>query len=202
MTTQKNDHSPDELAEVLKNLDHVDWPAVWAGPPSPGQALDDWCTLFGWKPLPGERSLDVRTHTGQRLALYPLSGQIWAPVGVLATTFWNLRADDASENDEVLARVAEVWPTYEAAARSVLGEPTFSGAWDDPAFPEPPHERHWLKPRDLRLKRQSPYRLAVWDAKGPEDRITVLGVDLSVAPTSRTPRGALINLDCYPPEDR
>lgn len=202
MTTQKNEHSSDELAEVLKNLDHVDWPAVWAGPPSPGQALDDWCALFGWTPIPHERSLDVRTPSGQRLALYPATGRIWAPVQVLATTFWNLRADDPSENDAVLARAAEVWPAYEAAARSVLGEPAFSGAWDDPEFPEPPHEGHWLWPRDMRLKYQSPYRFAMWHPKGPEDRVTVLQVNLGIAPSSRSPRSALINLDCYPPESR
>ncbi|MFF7359225.1 hypothetical protein ACFZA1_42640 [Streptomyces filipinensis] len=202
MPTRKNDHSPEELAEVLKNLEHVDWPAIWAGPPGPGQALDDWCALFSWEPLPGERSLGVRTPTGQRLTLFPHTGQIWAPVSALATTFWHLRADDASENAEVLARAADVWPAYEAAARSVLGEPAYSGAWDDPAFPEPPHERHWLWPRDLRLQYRSPYRLAMWLPKGPEDRVTVLQVNLGVVPSEDIPRGALIDLDCFPPEDR
>ncbi|MFF3328769.1 hypothetical protein ACFYWX_04290 [Streptomyces sp. NPDC002888] len=200
MTTLKTERSPQQFTEELKELEHVDWPAVWVGPPSSGQALDDWCTLLGWRPVPSERTLSVETATGQQMALYPVVGGDWAPVASLSWTTWHLRADDPAENQTVLDRAAEAWTAYEAAARSVLGEPEFSGAWDDPAFPEPPHDGHWLMPRDLRLENQSPYRLAIWPASGPEGRVTVLWVNLGIAPLPGEKRGALIKVDCYPPE--
>ncbi|MEU2582813.1 hypothetical protein ABZ612_07590 [Streptomyces avermitilis] len=200
MTTLRIERTPEQLAEELKGLEHVDWPAVWAGPPSPGQALDDWCALFGWQPTSAERVLSVRSSTGQSIELSPVRSGGWAPVKQLGWTSWNLWADDPSENDEVLARAAEVWAAYEEAARTVLGEPAFSGAWDAPEFPEPPHERHWLMPRDLRLEDMDPYRLAMWPENGPEGRITVLTVNPGLAPVPGESRGVLIEVNCYPPE--
>ncbi len=201
MTTLRIDRSPEQLTEELRGLEHVDWPAVWAGPPSPGQALDDWCALFGWRPLAGERILSVHSATGQRMALYPVHSGGWAPVKNLNWTSWHLRADNADENYLVLERAAEAWSAFEAAARTVLGEPVFSGSWDDPAFPEPPIEHHWLVQREDRLEDQDPYRMAVWPAAGPEDRVTVLTVNLGITPLPGEKRGALINVNCYPPED-
>ncbi|MER6788409.1 hypothetical protein ABT330_28005 [Streptomyces sp. NPDC000658] len=200
MTTLRIERSPGQLAEELKALEHVDWPAVWAGPPNPGQALDDWCALFGWKPTSAERVLSVRTATGQDLGLYPVREAGWAPVKQLSWTSWDLWAEDTSENEEVLTRAAETWAACVAAARPVLGEPSFAGAWDDPAFPEPPHDRHWLMPRDLRMEDMDPYRMALWREGGPEGRITVLTVSLGSAPAPGELRSARINVDCYPPE--
>ncbi|MEU5334583.1 hypothetical protein AB0G51_14805 [Streptomyces asoensis] len=200
MTTLKTQRSPEQFTDELRGLEHVDWPSVWSGPPGYGQALDDWCTLMGWKAVPSERTLSIETVTGQHMALYPVIGGGWAPVASLSWTTWHLRADDPAENETVLERSAEMWTAYEAAARSVLGEPRFSGAWDDPAFPEPPSEGHWLMPRELRLENQSPYRLAIWPASGPEGRTTVLWVNLGLAPLAGEKRGALVKIDCYPPE--
>jgi hypothetical protein len=200
MTTLKIDRSPEQLAEELRGLEHADWPAVWAGPPNPGQALDDWCALFGWKPTSAERVLTVRSGTGQGFGLYPVREAGWAPVKQLSWTSWELWAEDPAENDEVLAQAAETWATYVAAARPVLGEPAFAGAWDDPTFPEPPHERHWLMPRDLRLEDTDPYRMAMWRPNTPEGRVTVLTVTLGPTPGPGGYRSARINVDCYPPE--
>lgn len=200
MTTLRIERSPEQLAEELRGLEHVDWPAVWAGPPNPGQALDDWCALFGWRPLAGERILSVHSATGQRIALYPVDGGGWAPVQNLNWTTWHLRADSAAENDLVLTQAAEAWTAFEAATRGVLGDPMFSGSWDDPGFPEPPHEHHWLAPREIRHEDMDPYRMAVWPAAGAEGRITVLTVNLGLTPLPGEPRGVLINVDCYPPE--
>lgn len=74
MPTFRIDEPPQRLAEELAGLEHVDWPAIWAGPPYPGPALNDWCALFGWKPLPQDRVLAVRTATGGRLSLQPVIG--------------------------------------------------------------------------------------------------------------------------------
>lgn len=200
MTTLKIERSPEQLTEELKGLEHVDWPAVWAGPPNPGQALDDWCALFGWQPTSAERVLTVRSGTGQSIELSPVRSAGWAPVKQLGWTSWNLWADDRSENDEVLARAAETWTAYVAAARTVLGDPAYAGAWDDPDFPEPPHERHWLMPRDLRLEDMDPYRMAMWRANAPEGRITALTVNLGPTPGPGGIRSALIEVNCYPPE--
>lgn len=200
MTTLRIDRSPEQLAEELRSLEHVDWPAVWAGPPSPGQALDDWCALFGWKPTSAERVLTVRSATGQSFELSPVREAGWAPIRQLGWTSWKLSADNVSENDEVLTRAADTWAAYVAAARPVLGEPAFAGAWDDPAFPEPPHDRHWLMPRDIRMEDMDPYRMALWRENGPEGRVTVLTVDLGPAPSPRGLRRPLIEVNCYPPE--
>ncbi|WP_215448055.1 hypothetical protein [Streptomyces sp. ATCC 21386] len=200
MTTLRIDRSPDQLAEELRGLEHVDWPAVWAGPPNPGQALDDWCALFGWKPTSAERVLTVRSATGQTFVLDPVREAGWAPIKQLGWTSWQQSADKVSENDEVLTQASEKWAAYLAAARPVLGEPAFAGAWDDPSFPEPPHDRHWLMPRDIRLEDMDPYRMAVWRESGPEGRITVLTVSLGAALEPGELRRALINVDCYPPE--
>ncbi|OQR63762.1 hypothetical protein B6E66_12530 [Streptomyces maremycinicus] len=200
MTTLRIDRSPQQLAEELEGLEHVDWPAVWAGPPNPGQALDDWCALFGWKPTSAERVLTVRSGTGQDLALFPVRSAGWAPVKQLSWTSWHMSADNASENDEVLTQAAETWAAYVEAARAVLGDPSYAGAWDDPAFPEPPHDRHWLMPSDLRLEDMDPYRMAIWREEGPEGHLTVLAVKPGSAQAPGALRRASIKVTCYPPE--
>ncbi|WP_329219476.1 hypothetical protein OG352_23255 [Streptomyces sp. NBC_01485] len=200
MTTLRIDRSPEQFAEELKGLEHVDWPAVWAGPPNPGQALDDWCALFGWKPTSAERVLTVRSGTGQDFALFPVRSAGWAPVKQLNWTSWQMSADDSSENDEVLTQAAETWTAYVGAARTVLGDPSYRGAWDDPAFPEPPHDRHWLVPSNLRLEDMDPYRLAIWRQGGPEGHITVLAVKPGSVGAPGALRRTMIKVTCYPPE--
>ncbi|MEE1763843.1 hypothetical protein [Streptomyces sp. SP18BB07] len=200
MTTPNINRSPEQLADELKGLEHVDWPAVWAGPPNPGQGLDDWCALFGWRPTSAERVLTVRTATGQEIELTPVREAGWAPVGQLGWTSWELWARNTDQNDEVLRQAAETWAAYVAALRPVLGEPAFAGAWDDPAFPEPPHDRHWLVPREDRLEDTDPYRMAMWREDGPEGRITVLTIDVGPALDPGELRSAVINVNCYPPE--
>ncbi|MEU9266214.1 hypothetical protein AB0E04_12285 [Streptomyces sp. NPDC048251] len=200
MTSLTIERSPEQLAEELKGLEHVDWPAVWAGPPNPGQALDDWCALFGWKPTSAERVLTVRSGTGQDFALFPVRSAGWAPVKQLSWTSWHMSADDSSENDEVLTQAAETWAAYVGAARTVLGDPSYAGAWDDPVFPEPPHDRHWLMPSDLRLEDMDPYRMAVWREEGPEGHVTVLAVKPGSVRAPGALRRTSIKVTCYPPE--
>ncbi|MCX5369116.1 hypothetical protein OG613_24530 [Streptomyces sp. NBC_00015] len=200
MTSLTIERSPEQLAEELRGLEHVDWPAVWAGPPNPGQALDDWCALFGWKPTSAERVLTVRSGTGQDFALFPVRSAGWAPVKQLSWTSWHMSADDPSENDEVLTQAAETWAAYVGAARTVLGDPSYAGAWDDPAFPEPPHDRHWLMPSDLRLEDMDPYRMAVWREAGPEGHVTVLAVKPGSVRAPGALRRTSIKATCYPPE--
>ncbi|MFM9457527.1 hypothetical protein ACSCB1_39855 [Streptomyces europaeiscabiei] len=201
MPTFRIDEPPQRLAEELAGLEHVDWPAIWAGPPYPGPALNDWCALFGWKPLPEDRVLSVRTATGGRLTLTPVVGGGWSPVRSLGWSTWHITASDADENDQVLETAAEVWPSYEAAAREVLGTPEFSGAWDSPAFPEPQGKSHWLLPREMRLRTRNPYRLAVWRGAGAEEPVVVLkAFSGGVSTRGVGLRGVVINVDCYPQE--
>lgn len=201
MPTMKIERTPQDLAAELAGLSHVDWPAIWAGPPNPGQPLDDWCALFGWRPTSFERVLSVRTPTGEKLYLYPVRSGGWSPVGNLSWSTWHLSADTQEENEAVLERGAEVWPAYEAAARGVLGTPEFSGAWDDPAFPEPQHDEHWLLPKDIRLEDRNPYRMAMWRDPSPEGPLTVMEL-YSGGVTNRGigKRGVMINVDFYPQE--
>ncbi|MFJ8507688.1 hypothetical protein [Streptomyces avermitilis] len=201
MPTTEIEESPQQLAAELAGLRHVDWPAVWAGPPNPGQALDDWCALFGWKPLAQDRVLAVRTPTGGRLSITPVTEGGWSPVKSLGWTAWHLRADASDENDRVLELAAAAWPAYEAAAREVLGEPEFSGAWDSPDFPEPPAGAHWLPSRERRLRTRNPHRFAVWRGAGPEEPVIVMEMfSGGVTPTGLGRRGVMINLDCHPQE--
>ncbi|MEU5244336.1 hypothetical protein AB0G81_09525 [Streptomyces asoensis] len=199
MPTFEIEDSPQHLAQELNGLEHVDWPAVWAGPPVPGQALDDWCALFGWKPLPKDRVLGVRTATGGRLTLTPVIGGGWSPVQSLGWTTWQLRADSAAENDRVLDETAAAWPRYEEAAREVLGAPAFSGAWDAPDFPEGPGR--WLPSRERRLRHRNPYRLALWRGTGPEKPVIVLeAFSGGVTPSGVGLRSVTLNVGCYPQE--
>ena len=201
MPTIQIDESPQRLAEELAGLEHVDWPAIWAGPPNPGPALNDWCALFGWKPLPQDRVLAVHTATGGRLNLTPVVEGGWSPVQSLRWTTWHLRAVDSSENDQMLEIAADAWPRYEAAARGILGTPEFSGAWDSPAFPEPQGADHWLPSRAMRLSDRDPYRLAVWRGASSEDPVITLQVlSGGVTPRGVGLRAVMISVACYPQE--
>jgi hypothetical protein len=201
MPTWEIEDAPHRLAEELTGLRHVDWPAVWAGPPVPGQALDDWCALFGWTPLATDRVLAVRTATGGRLTLTPVVEGGWSPVQSLDWTAWHLRADASEENDRVLETAAGAWPAYEAAAREVLGDPDFSGAWDAPGFPEPTGPGHWLPSRERRLRTRNPGRLALWRGGGPEEPAIALELfSGGVTPTGRGRRGVMIQVHCHPQE--
>ncbi|MZD22054.1 hypothetical protein [Streptomyces bottropensis] len=200
MATARSNRTPAQLADECRALERVHWPTVWAGPPAPGRPLEDWCAQFGWKPRSAEWVLDVTGSTGQGMALYPAQERGWAPVKLVSWTPWGLSADDTSENDAVLDRAADAWSAYEAALRPILGEPEYSGAWDDPGFPEPWHEHHWLMPRDLRLEDMCPYRMTIWRERHPEDRVTVLKVNLGPALEPGELRRPLINITCRPPE--
>lgn len=142
----------------------------------------------------------MRSGTGQDFALFPVRSAGWAPVKQLSWTSWHMSADDPSENDEVLTQAAETWAAYVGAARTVLGDPSYAGAWDDPAFPEPPHDRHWLMPSDLRLEDMDPYRMAVWREAGPEGHVTVLAVKPGSVRAPGALRRTSIKATCYPPE--
>ncbi|MBK3638015.1 hypothetical protein JHN52_35065 [Streptomyces sp. MBT97] len=186
------DRTPQELVTELRGLTHVDWPTVWSGPPYPGQGLDMWCAQFDWVPTSFERVLVVRTDTGGTFTLNNLAGS-WAPVTHVSHWVWGASAEAVDDNPAVLAEAARAWPLYLTAACSVLGEPTWEGAWEAEDFPENLGS-HDAGSREYRLAHQNPHRLAYWtpgDTTGP---LVVLEVLLKAGTASPTPRRGAANL--------
>ncbi|GAA0485487.1 hypothetical protein GCM10010361_57910 [Streptomyces olivaceiscleroticus] len=197
------EQSPDDMAEELRGLGYVDWPAVWSGPPMPGPSLDDWCALFSWRPISVERVLRVRTMSGTQLVLQPVRPGGWSPVSAAEYTVWHLTAGSPEEDELVLEEGAAAWSEYVAAARGVLGEPVFAGSWNDPDFPEPPDEWHWLTPSEPRLKRRNPYRMAMWRSPDPEGPVTELSLRHGgKARSGAGRRGVMVILRCHPRDNQ
>ncbi|MEU4931449.1 hypothetical protein AB0G54_33910 [Streptomyces yokosukanensis] len=200
MLTEKTGRTPQDLATELAALVGLDWPWVWAGPPQGGSpAFGEWCARYGWQPQNVEGNLAVRTGTGGRLRFG--SGGNWNPVTDVDTVVWDLAAATAADNEQVISAAADAWPRYLDAAAGVLGAPRWTGAWDDPDFPEPPHESYWPS-RDFRLRTRRPYRFAYWQpaADGPERPYVVLDQSVSF-PTwgEAAPGGSMIWLTAFRP---
>jgi hypothetical protein len=188
LTSGRQDRTPQELVTELRGLSDVDWPTVWAGPPLPGQGLDMWCAQYGWTPQSFERVLEVRTDTGGEF-VFSAPGGRWAPVDAVNHWVWGAGAETAEDNPAVLAAADRAWPVYVTAACSVLGEPTWEGAWDAGDFPES-LGTHPLGSREFRLTKKNPYRLAYWrksDGVGP---LTVMTITLAAGTAQGRHAGA------------
>ncbi|MFF1445508.1 hypothetical protein [Streptomyces sp. NPDC058295] len=198
MPTERTGRTPQDLAAELAGLMTVDWPWVWSGPPQGGSpAFREWCERYGWAPQNAEGDLRVLTGTGGRLTFG--SGGRWNPVTDIDYVARDLAAVSATENEQVIAATAEDWTQHLNAAAGVLGAPSWSGTWDAPDFPEPPHERYWPS-RDFRSKTRRPYRFAYWaPATGrPEQPLVVLDQSVSFPTWTETaPGGSMIWLKLF-----
>ncbi|MEU6313470.1 hypothetical protein [Streptomyces sp. NPDC047014] len=192
------DRTPQELTTELRGLLTVDWETVWAGPPLPGQGLDEWCAQFDWTPTQFEYVLNVVTDTGGDLELNALGGS-WAPVQSVSHWLWGAVAiDGRSHNPSVLAEADRVWPLYRDAASSVLGAPAWEGAWDSESFPEELGEYAIPQEAD-RIEEKDPYHMASWELSGPGGALVSLRITPSVGTASGSGVGAVnLDLDVFP----
>ncbi|GGV13143.1 hypothetical protein GCM10010260_60120 [Streptomyces filipinensis] len=115
----RQDRTPQEQLTELRGLADVDWPAVWAGPPLPGQGLDMWCARYGWASWSFERVPQARTDTGGEFVLNASGGR-WAPVDAVSHWVRGAGAETAEDNPAVLEAAARGWPVYLTAACSPL----------------------------------------------------------------------------------
>lgn len=198
VTSGRPSRAPQELVTELRGLVNVDWPTVWAGPPYPGRGLEMWCGQFGWTPLSFERVLQVRTDTGGEFTLNNLGGT-WAPVTHLSHWLWGAHSTTVEDNPALLAEAAHVWQVYVTAASSVLGEPTWEGAWDAEDFPED-LSGYDTGSRAYRLEQRNPYRLAYWMPQETAGPLAILEIKLKGDTASSTPDpgGANMSMRFYP----
>ncbi|MFF5933265.1 hypothetical protein [Streptomyces sp. NPDC012508] len=200
MLTENTERTAENLAAELAGLRGVDWGSVWLGPPQGGSvAFREWCGRYGWDPQTVERNLEVHTRTGGEFTFW--SNGLWTPVDTVTHYASRLRASAPTDNPDVITRAEAAWPEYLHAAESVLGPAEWSGSWDAPDFPEPPEPRFWRE-REARLRRRSPYRLAVWQPVGDPPNQAFFALSQSVSfPTWTTdmPGSSTIALDIYAP---
>ncbi|MET7649669.1 hypothetical protein [Streptomyces sp. NPDC005486] len=192
LTSGLQDRTPPELVTELRGLTDVDWPTIWSGPPYPGKGLDMWCAQFDWVPTSFERVLQVRTDTGGTLTLNNLAGS-WAPVTHVSHWVWGASAEAVEDNPAVLAEAARAWPVYLTATCSVLGEPTWEGAWDAEDFPEN-LGNHDVGSRAYRLEQQNPHRLAYWMPRQTTGPLVIMEVSLKADTAGPAPRRGTANL--------
>ncbi|GAA0280409.1 hypothetical protein GCM10010302_17730 [Streptomyces polychromogenes] len=205
MLTETTGRTPQGLAAELAGLKAVDdWPSVWSGPPQGGSgAFNEWCGRYGWQPQTFDRQLLVETRSGGRWTFYDRIGGEWSPLVSLTHYPWQVKAGSAAENNEVLTTAAAVWPAHLEAAVGVLGAPTWTGPWDAPDFPEPPHPSYWHS-REARMRSRRPYRFAYWAPGGDVPGTPFIVLSQSVAfPTWTTDMAgaSAIVLDVYAPEE-
>ncbi|MFF7357336.1 hypothetical protein ACFZA1_32615 [Streptomyces filipinensis] len=172
--------TPRELARELTVLTEVDWQKVWPGAGTGYEPDPAWLARFDWKVVNFQwRTNDwgpitVQTRTGKQhhLSTTTSHSQTYARA---SHRLWSGatpdRRDGAHESEA--AQAADVWAEYLVAARSVLGTPTWSGAWDGADFPVGFGSRSG--PLEER-RRYNPYRLAVWNPPGPESAVIILTV--------------------------
>lgn len=157
-------HTPQEFVTELRGLSELNWRDVlyyYTQQPE----LDAWYAQFNWERTSPEGAFRVRTATGGELALTvtsgkPLSGN-WFNIREVDYRVWGVEAGTAEDNPAVMERAAQVWPAYLAAARSLLGEPTWEGRWDSENFPDRPRGSILTDPM-IRLEERDPYRMAYW----------------------------------------
>ncbi|MFD6877206.1 MULTISPECIES: hypothetical protein [unclassified Streptomyces] len=201
MLTETSGRNAQDLAAELEGLRGVDWASVWQGPPQGGSSeCRGWCERYGWEPQTADRNLVVESRAGGEWTLE--AGGNWHPVRRLTHWAWRLSADDASENPELLARAAEQWPEFVAAAESALGSAAWNGPWDASDFPEPAEPAFW-EDREYRLETRNPYRMACWKPVGehPGQALIVLQQSVSFETwTSNTAGTANLQLTVHAPE--
>ncbi|MFE9257589.1 hypothetical protein [Streptomyces sp. NPDC006879] len=205
MLTETTGRTAEDLAAELRGLQQVDdWPSVWSGPPQGGSSeFVQWCERYGWQPRTSDRQLLLRTATGGSWTFYSKTEGEWSPLASLTHYPWQVRAEAAEENGEVLTAAAGAWPVFLAAAVGVLGAPTWSGSWDDPEFPEPPHPSYWPD-REFRMRSRRPYEFAYWAPDGTTSGQPFLVLSQSVGFstwTTSAPGGSAIALDVSAPAE-
>ncbi|MET9605161.1 hypothetical protein ABZZ17_08840 [Streptomyces sp. NPDC006512] len=204
MLTETTGRTPQDLAAELTGLRAVDdWPSVWSGPPQGGTPeFYAWCERYGWEPQTTERSLWVRTRSGGDWTLFPVLGGDWSPLASLRHQGWHLTAGSGEENPDVHTAAAETWSTYLEAAEAALGSPTWSGQWDSPDFPEPPHPAYW-RDREERALSRNPFRFAYWapETAVPGQPCITLSQSVSFQTwtTDGGPGASAVSVDVYAP---
>lgn len=199
-------HTPQEFVTELRGLSELNWRDVlyyYTQQPE----LDAWYAQFNWERTSSEGAFRVRTATGGELALTvtsgkPLSGN-WFNVREVDYRVWGVEAGTAEDNPAVIERAAQVWPTYLAAARSVLGEPTWEGCWDSENFPDRPRGSILTDPM-IRLEEKDPYRMAYWLPESGIGPFVIMRATLAVG-TAHDVWGGGANLSMTfrsPPMDR
>ncbi|MEU6945809.1 hypothetical protein ABZ957_11360 [Streptomyces sp. NPDC046316] len=202
MLTETTGRTPQDLVAELKDELAVDWLQAWRGLPQlGGREFGDLFASYGWEydiPVHERESMVVRTRTGAHLTI-----GMGALFGIRSVGHYasHLKAGDPSENGAVLTRAAEDWPTYLNAVQSVLGAPTWTGPWDAPDFPEPPHRSYWPG-RRFRLESRRPYQFAHWapagDARGRPHVVLSQSVSFPTW-TTTAPGGSRLHLELWAP---
>jgi hypothetical protein len=170
--------TPRELATELAVLTEVDWRKVWPGASGEYEPDPAWLAQFGWQVVNFQwmtnswGPITVRTRTGKQ---HHLSGRVSNTRTYARASHRLWRGGDPDPHDgphdREAAEASAAWGEYLVAARSVLGAPTWSGAWDDDRFPVSFGSRSGPPERRRRL---NPYRLAVWNPPSPESAVIVL----------------------------
>ncbi|MCX4690939.1 hypothetical protein [Streptomyces sp. NBC_01408] len=204
MLTETTGRTAQDLTAELESWQGVDWVSVWDGPPQGGSPeFREWCERYGWVPETFDRQLNVTTRSGGSWTFFDVLGGQWSPVQSLTHCPWELLADTAAENGEVLSAAGETWPVYLKAAEAVLGAPTWSGSWDAEDFPEPPVSSYWPD-REGRLESREPYRFAYWKPTGGVPGAPYVVLSQSVASytwTADLAGGSSISVDVYAPSE-
>lgn len=193
------DRSPDQLVAELERLIGVDWPTVWAGVPRDEERRAMWCEGFGWRPLWVEAGLRVRTELGGRLHL--VSEAPGRPVTRIDHTVWSARARGTDENARVTDLAETRWTACLTALRTLLGNPSWSGTWQTPGFPELPGRAAWYSPQ-WRLDHRDPHRIAVWRYRTPGAPVIEVKATLGAGTDDRpAPADARIGFSCHGPHE-
>ncbi|MFC6061175.1 hypothetical protein [Streptomyces ochraceiscleroticus] len=199
MPSQIANRPPQELGAELWSLTGLNWDVVWAGVPAEETARREWCAAFGWQPLWFEAGQYVRTRQGGKLRLGSVA--YGRPVTRVDYTSWAVRSTAVEENARLTEALLERWQSCLAAATTVLGPPTWSGAWDTEGFPDLPG-RGFDGSDEWRLQHQDPHRLALWSFRTPGAPLFSLRANLGAGIATGQGLGeARISLVCHGPED-
>ncbi|MDQ0681400.1 hypothetical protein QFZ56_000363 [Streptomyces achromogenes] len=172
--------TPQELATELAVLTEVDWREVWPGAGRGHEPDPAWLARFDWQVVDFQwRSNDwgpitVQTRTGKRHHLSTTTSHSMEYAYASHRLWVGSTADDhEGVHEREAVEAAAAWEEYLASAQGVLGAPTWSGAWDSADFPVSFGDRAGA----LEQRREyNPYRLAVWNPRGPEGAVIVLRI--------------------------
>ncbi|MCX5264684.1 hypothetical protein [Streptomyces sp. NBC_00199] len=176
--------TPQELATELGVLTEIDWRKVWPGAGGGHEPDPAWLALFDWQVVDFQwryndwGPITVQTRTGKRHHLSTTTSHSME-YAYASHRLWVGSAADEHDgiHEREAAEAAAAWEGYLASAQGVLGAPTWSGAWDDPGFPVGFGDRTGA----LEQRREfNPYRLAVWNPRGPEGAVIVLTIHADI----------------------
>lgn len=172
--------TPEELATELAVLTEVDWRKVWPGAGGGYEPDPAWLAQFDWQVIDFQwRTNDwgpitVQTRTGKRHHLETPTSHS-QDYDRAYHRLWTGGDPDRHRgvHDREAAEAATAWAEYLAAARRVLGAPTWEGAWDGAGFPVS-FGRRYGSPDERR--RYNPYRLAMWNPPEPGSAVITVEV--------------------------